>query len=158
MATKKTKRTTTKKTTKIKKLPKFTTADYFLREHPFIIKQEKTFRRLISNATKSEFRRADLYKFIGQITLSPNAELREVKKYLKWYKKTITYVPTGLSKSDRKKAKEIAERNEKLCNELMGWIDLTMESELPPGGLDDVVQEAVLNLKNKKIKLKLKKQ
>ena len=131
-----TKRKTNKKTAKIKRLPKFTTADYLLREHPFIIKTEKMFRRMISNATKSGFRKTDLHKYVNTLVRSFNSEKREIKKYLKWYKKTITSVPTGLSSDDRKKAKEIAKRNEKLCNELMGWIDLMLQYEVPPDGLD----------------------
>ncbi len=120
---------TKKKTTRAKKLPRFTVSDYFLREHPFIVKLEKMFRRIISNAndTKSKtITDKDLTAFDDFLTKSTDAEIREVKKYLKWYKNTITFVPSGLSKEDKKRAMEVAKINRKLCNDLMDWIKVTI--------------------------------
>lgn len=117
---------TKKKTTRIKRLPKFVAADYMLREHPFIIKLERMFRRMISNANDTRSKtltNKDLTAYENFLNKSTEAEKRETKKYLKWYKKTITSVPSGLSKDDKKRAKEIAQRNEKLCNELLGWLN-----------------------------------
>lgn len=120
---------TKKKTTRAKKLPRFTVADYFLREHPFIVKLEKMFRRIISNAndTKSKtITDKDLTAFDNFLTKSTDAEIRETKKYLNWYKNTITFVPSGLSKEDKKRAMEVAKINRKLCNDLMDWIKVTI--------------------------------
>ena len=117
---------TKKKTTRTKRLPKFVAADYMLREHPFIIKLERMFRRMISNANDTRSKtliNRDLTTYNNFLNKSTDAEIRETKKYLKWYKKTITSVPSGLSKDDKKRAKEIAQRNEKLCNELLSWIN-----------------------------------
>ena len=88
-----------KKTSKTKRLPKFVAADYMLREHPFIIKLERMFRRMISNANDTRSKtltNKDLTAYNNFLNKSTDAEIRETKKYLKWYKKTGLSTPMTL--------------------------------------------------------------
>lgn len=77
---------TKKKTTRTKRLPKFVAADYMLREHPFIIKLERMFRRMISNANDTRSKtltNKDLTAYENFLNKSTEAEKRETKKISK---------------------------------------------------------------------------